>query len=662
MKNNKKILTEVSRLQELMGVKKELLNENPKLILVAIKKLRAALKNVNIPPRKVNALTDRLDKIVSPTSTVKQKVAAIYFLAKNGTDEMKAIIKLMIEGSQAKTIKQIDDVLGSEEIKSRIKSFIENGLSKEDVVKIFTKDASIETGDDLFNALMTKRMKTQVAGVYDEISQEITPKVRPDGDEVKPDGDKVKPDGDKVKPDGDEVKPDGDKVKPDGVGGDRATITKMTDAIKKWWYKDETMSVDELLKISMGDIPKLSDKSIDLITNSSLWKRFQPSWINNMFKSQKSIIEQSQKILKTLSENPKNLSAVAKRKLEERLFSNMNDLITLKGNNSYIDFYRWMDDLATGSKDRELIKWWNALRKKPALTILQEISNAAMKRPSLLKRLGSAFVEGWSSQKKATADLRVRVFQKINPFRQGGLIINKIKKILGKDPLFKIAKATDEQKSAFKRYFWTGNQTGYKGFREYMDKNNLLSAIVRSSGQFSRGFLIGSAFFTVAETVYKFGPNEGEGYESYTDMFYQLFTNYWDNILGLKYAIPSYTLLKPLAPLVNGLANGMMFKEYDTLDELTTWLESQGIEEYFENWFSGVDAPLTGDTSTVVPLVPEVTPEVTPDDSTPPSPKEPGSLEHINNVFGGGVTQEGEFFIWDGDKYKWNGTDYEWVQ
>ena len=41
-----------------------------------------------------------------------------------------------------------------------------------------------------------------------------------------------------------------------------------------------------------------------------------------------------------------------------------------------------------------------------------------------------------------------------------------------------------------------------------------------------------------------------------------------------------------------------------------------------------------------------------------------GSLEHVNNVFGGGVTQEGEFFIWENNKYKWNDTisDYEWVQ
>ena len=41
-----------------------------------------------------------------------------------------------------------------------------------------------------------------------------------------------------------------------------------------------------------------------------------------------------------------------------------------------------------------------------------------------------------------------------------------------------------------------------------------------------------------------------------------------------------------------------------------------------------------------------------------------GSLEHINDVFGGGVTQEGEFFIWENNKYKWNDTisDYEWVQ
>jgi hypothetical protein len=50
----------------------------------------------------------------------------------------------------------------------------------------------------------------------------------------------------------------------------------------------------------------------------------------------------------------------------------------------------------------------------------------------------------------------------------------------------------------------------------------------------------------------------------------------------------------------------------------------------------------------------------TPDEST--TSGEPGSLEHINDVFGGGVTQEGEFFIWENNKYKWNGTDYEWVQ
>jgi len=48
-----------------------------------------------------------------------------------------------------------------------------------------------------------------------------------------------------------------------------------------------------------------------------------------------------------------------------------------------------------------------------------------------------------------------------------------------------------------------------------------------------------------------------------------------------------------------------------------------------------------------------------------PKPTEPGSLSHAEEVFGGKITKEGEFFI-DvyGDKYRWNDTeeDYEWVQ
>ena len=46
------------------------------------------------------------------------------------------------------------------------------------------------------------------------------------------------------------------------------------------------------------------------------------------------------------------------------------------------------------------------------------------------------------------------------------------------------------------------------------------------------------------------------------------------------------------------------------------------------------------------------------------SPGDPGSLAHATEYFGGGVTQEGEFFIWRENKYKWNESvkDYEWVQ
>jgi len=41
-----------------------------------------------------------------------------------------------------------------------------------------------------------------------------------------------------------------------------------------------------------------------------------------------------------------------------------------------------------------------------------------------------------------------------------------------------------------------------------------------------------------------------------------------------------------------------------------------------------------------------------------------GSLSHANEYFEGGVTQQGEYFIWNNDRFKWNDTisDYEWVQ
>ena len=56
----------------------------------------------------------------------------------------------------------------------------------------------------------------------------------------------------------------------------------------------------------------------------------------------------------------------------------------------------------------------------------------------------------------------------------------------------------------------------------------------------------------------------------------------------------------------------------------------------------------------------EITPELTPGVLT--TIGEPGSLQNAKEIFGNEVTQEGDFFIYDGDLYKYNDTisDYEW--
>ena len=61
MKNNKKIITEVSRLQELMGVKKELINEQPKNMVLGVKTLKRLVSQSSKTASVKTALLKRIN-------------------------------------------------------------------------------------------------------------------------------------------------------------------------------------------------------------------------------------------------------------------------------------------------------------------------------------------------------------------------------------------------------------------------------------------------------------------------------------------------------------------------------------------------------------------------------------------------------------------------
>ena len=74
MKNNKKIITEVSRLQELMGVKKELINEQPKNMVLGVKTLKKLVQQSSKTVSVKTALLKRINKLTDISQTAAQKV------------------------------------------------------------------------------------------------------------------------------------------------------------------------------------------------------------------------------------------------------------------------------------------------------------------------------------------------------------------------------------------------------------------------------------------------------------------------------------------------------------------------------------------------------------------------------------------------------------
>jgi hypothetical protein len=88
MKNNKKIITEVSRLQELMGVKKELINEQAKPIVLAVKSLKKLVQQSAKTVSAKTALLKRINKLTDDLQSPAQKVTAIKYILKNGDEQM----------------------------------------------------------------------------------------------------------------------------------------------------------------------------------------------------------------------------------------------------------------------------------------------------------------------------------------------------------------------------------------------------------------------------------------------------------------------------------------------------------------------------------------------------------------------------------------------
>lgn len=328
MKNNKKIITEVSRLQELMGVKKELINESPKPIVLAVKALKTLVQKSAKTVSAKTALLKRINKLTDDLQSPAQKVTAIKYILKNGDEQMVKVINKLIKDQSENTIKLLNKTIDNN--RPMIKNWIEDGLTKEQIIKLIVDDGGIiKTGDDVIDLIIKKEMREKVGKAYDEIKG---PVASDQGSTVRKKITKSKVDDvdDVVDTD---IPPNNSKKLDDG--------SEVSDLFNTNTWKD--------------DIIKLTDDEIAALAN--------PKWLDSITDSFTSIFkstnEQVSKIQKIAQAIEKTTDSKLKTKLTTRLKKEMENLYK-KNTNQFVALRQYFDDIS--KIDTDFRKTWALLK------------------------------------------------------------------------------------------------------------------------------------------------------------------------------------------------------------------------------------------------------------------------------------------------------------
>lgn len=665
MKKNNKLINEIKRLHEIMGIKGSLLNESIEPVLTKIAReisidatrlegksltLRNAWLDLNNETLGLTARGDALDTFIS---VAKTELPDLYKqISRIALDD--ATIKATIDSAFSTNQKNV--------FYDNVETMLRRGKTDDEVINAYKNTLDNANMSPLEKAALEQRMRDEVSTLRNLLGDEIpVPKVTTD-EPIRVTTDEPTP---KV---GDEAT-DGGTPKT----GDESIPTgeNPVDNFTSEEISNLKLSIEDLTKRKMEDIPNLSPEEITALTKEPAWFDFIQKIKNNntipdIFKSSTDIMNQSQKIMNELLNN-KNIGEVSRRLLEERLNRNMLSLANYKGNKAYEDFYNWADRLFSSSKSKEVKDWWEVTKKKDGFVIMSELQ----KRGNWGQQIFTGLKDGFKSMSDSTKDFWIRSRQVMNPVRQTKAAINGLSTLMRKKPPFTLKAATEPQKKAFSNYFWTGNRTAYSGFQKYMAENGAIAAVSRGVGQFGRGYLVTTALLTVAETVLKGGfSGDDKGFEDFSSLLKFLFIEYWDNVLGLKYAIPAYAIGEPVVELV--------------AKSVWAWFSKGGdVGKVWDEWYSVHFSEVTEEVNGLLDSNPNNTNEVptedgeeptTGDEETTTSTEEPetqqsgdintpNTLAHAKANLASGITQEGEYYILDGDKYKWNPStnQYEWI-
>ncbi len=658
MKDDKKIIKEVKRLQEIMGINKPLLVENPKLIADLIGTI--AKKEMS---KFSKELTTAIAGLTNATTSEARKSAADNVIKLARRESPNGLYKkIMNAASKDVDIKKVlDDLFSDEEINTfrlSVQKLLRNGETDGQIFEAYRTMIRRSDLSEIERAAFEKRIRDEISSLRKTTDGIPDIKIKKTNDDVR------------TTKDGDEVADAADDVADDVADG----TSKLSD-------EEVEKTVKDFEETPWGSVEKIDEVTAKYIMDSYQGGAFG-RWIRGDFRSATDVLEKRAKNLLELSKYyTEGASTALKSQIEDQIKKELYDL-AVNGNKVFKETNSKLTDVINGFEKDNRGNLINANQKR-FVDYIGKISKESEGFENVEKML--ELTPGGRSKISVFKDALSASFKSKNA---GSSTIRLFSKMFGK-ATEKTAEKVGKGKAAL-RWLATGSPRGVpflkmhqKNYLEIIESGGLSAAKKSYALELVFRLIQWKVCFSLLYTLRNYiayawiGSDKREminkclsstskdkmknckGVDSFSEVWALDFMEgskesqirWLKEFMDQLYGVNSVDNITDIFP---GKADDLINFVWRFL---TTSAKDEFVDNLEQSLANGMDEAEEG----ISNATEEIEDTIENGGSPTPSGGEPGSLSHANEVFGGGVTQEGELFIYDGDKYKFNGTDYEWV-
>lgn len=340
-KDNKKLLNEINRLNELMGLNKKLLNEQAWIDDLITGIISAGAKQGDEITTLAAKLSDDTLTTLEKTKTLED---IIKIARKEGNKDLLTAINKQLVNSGGEMMTKLDDVILNN--KTLIQSGIDRGASKSDVQKILIDDINPNTGDEILDELIKRQLKNKIGKEYDKLisgaddATSTTTRVTDDATET------------------------GTKKSSDATDTDAGNTGNVSDDLSEQIPNTNSTQLSDGSKISdifntenwsNKKLIELSDEEITQVLDQPWFSEFMET-INNLFKVTDDRLIKIQRIAKTIETTTNSqLKSQLQKKLKEEL-----EWLYKKSTNNFV----YMRDYLETISDTNILwrRQWNTIK------------------------------------------------------------------------------------------------------------------------------------------------------------------------------------------------------------------------------------------------------------------------------------------------------------